>query len=177
LLISPLLCSQTLTQERKTKTLTLFLIPPLSAKQIIMGKFIATSLAQGFLLLPLILISLFLGNYHLLDWGHLGSAYLGLLLFLNAGLSLGFLICSHSQEPTVAIGLSFASLLTFSLLEWADRLFHYNHHYFSELSLLYHCKNFLSGLINSQDLIYYSLFIGICLSLSIWRLQKESDFK
>lgn len=177
LLINPLLASQTLTQERKSKTLTLFLTAPLSAKQIIMGKFIATSLAQVFLLLPLMLMSLFLGHYHLLDWGHLSSAYLGLLLFLNAGLSLGFLVCSHSQEPTLAIGLGFASLLTFSLLEWVDRLFDYSHHYFSEFSLLYHCKNFLSGLLSSQDLIYYSLFIGVCLSLSIWRLQREAYFK
>jgi ABC-2 type transport system permease protein len=176
-LITPLLAAQTLTHERKTQTLTLFLTAPLTAKQIIMGKFIGTLLAQWFLLIPLLLMSLFLNCYHPLDWGHLSVAYLGLVLFLSAGLSLGFLVCSHSHDPTLAIGLSFATLLAFSLLEWVDRLFYYQRYYFSELSLLYHCKNFLSGLINSQDLLYYGILISLCLGLSMWRLQKGSYFK
>ncbi len=175
--ITPLLAAHTLTQERKSHILTLYLSSSLSSFQLIIGKFFGTWFLQCILLLPIFCMSFLVSFDHTLDIGQLTSSYFGLILFLGSTLSLSFLVASCCLEPLMAVFLSFMILVVLSALEWIDRAFHFSTDYFSHLSLLYHCKNFLSGLMHSQDIIYYVFLMVVCLSLSVLRLEKESYFQ
>ncbi len=175
--ITPILAAGSLTQERKSHTLSLYLSSGLDTRTLVMGKFLGAFMAQCLLLLPILVISLLLALEHTLDGGQLLASLCGLLLFVAASLSTAFLVASCCKEPLMAMFLSFALLLGLSLLEWVGRFMDPSMDYFAHFSLIYHCKNFLSGLISTQDIIYYVLCIITCLSLSMLRLKHEDFFR
>ncbi len=175
--ITPLLAVHSLTHERKTHTLELFIMAPLSSADIIVGKFLGAFLKQLFLLLPVLLMPLFITLHDKIDIGQFLSGVLGLVLLLSANLSLSFFIASLSKEPLLAMLVSIIVLFLFSLLEWSVDFLDPALHGLKEFALLYHCKNFLSGIIHTRDILYYGLFSFIFLFLSVQRLDKESQFK
>jgi len=175
--ITPLLATNSLSQERKSHTLNLYFISGAPSINIIFGKFIGLFLAEIFLLLPIFLMPLLITIYDHLDLGQFTTGLLGLVFLLSATLSLGIFISSLSKEPLIAALLIFFTILFISLLEWIARFLSPNFNWFTELSLLHHCKNFLSGAVNTQDIIYFCLFSFIFLYLGAVRLDKEPYFK
>lgn len=173
--ITPLLAANTLTQERKLQTLDLYLVSSISPTSIILGKFLGTWASQFLLLFPVISMSFFLLFTHTLDLGQLTSGFLGLLLLLTTSLSLGIFVSSFSKEPLICALVIFVALFLLSLLEWISSNSPLS--FFSQFSLLYHCKDFFSGLISTKDLIYYLLTSLIFLGFSVLRLNKEHYFK
>ncbi len=175
--ITPLLATHSLTQERKTHTLELYLTSPISSAEIIIGKFIGIFLSQIFLLLPVFLMPLLIALQDRLDTGQFLTGFFGLVLLISTNLSIGIFIASFSKEPLIATLAILVSLFLLTLLEWMGRFLMPSLHWVTEFALLYHCKNFLSGLINSRDIIYYGFLSFVFLYLSIVRLNKESHFK
>jgi len=172
-LITTLLATQTLTQERKSQTLNLYLTSALSPTHIILGKFLGIFLAEFFLLLPVLIMPLLICITNSIDVGHFLTGLLGLLLLQTATLSLAFLMASFSREPLLAAMMIFMTLFLLSLLEWMGRFLSADYQWIMEFALLYHCKNFLSGIIDSRDIIYYCFLSGLFLCASILRLQQE----
>lgn len=175
--IVPLLATQSITQERKQKTLDLYLSSPISASQIILGKFFGIFALQIILFLPIIFMILLTSLYNTLDIGQLLTGLLGFILIQATALSLGLFIACHAQEPLVASFTSFVLLVFLSLIEWVSRFFSSNLSFIADFALLHHCKNLLSGLIDTRDILYYVLFSLIFLMLSVWRLKVEPRFK
>ncbi len=175
--IAPLLASESLTQERKIRTLEIYLSAPLSSTKIILGKFIGTLGIQVFLLLPMLLMPLLIAVEDSLDIGQFISSFLGLILLLSTNLSIALFVASLCKEPLVAALMIFITLLLLTLLEWMTHFLPASFEWVIELALLYHCKNFLSGIINTQDIIYYVLVSFIFLCFSIHRLNKEPVFR
>jgi ABC-2 type transport system permease protein len=173
-LITTLLATQTLTQERKSQTLNLYLTSGLSPTHIILGKFLGIFLAEFFLLLPVLIMPWMICITNSLDIGHFLTGLLGLLLLQATTLSLAFLMASFSKEPLLAAMMIFMMLFLSSLLEWMGRFLSVDYQWIIEFSLLYHCKNFLSGVIDSRDVIYYSFFTSLFLCVSILRLKREA---
>jgi ABC-2 type transport system permease protein len=120
---------------------------------------------------------LFITLHDRLDIGQFMSGLLGLVLLLTTSLSLGFFISSFSKEPLIAALVIFISLFLLSLLEWGMRFISPHINWLGELALLYHCKDFLSGVISSRDILYYVLTTVFFLYLSVIRLNQEAIFK
>ncbi len=177
LFITPLLAAQSFSQERKSHTLVLYFSAPLSALNLVLGKVIGLILGHLFLLLPLILMTLFLALQQPLDLGHLFAASCGLFAFMSANIALSIMVSCASKDPTICMLMSFVLVLFLSLLEWLAPLWDSSLEYWAHFSTLYHCKSLLSGLLNTQALIYYLLLIGTCLCFSVLRLEKECDFQ
>jgi len=175
--ITPLLATNSITQERKSHTLELYLIAPISATEIVLGKFIGVFLGQVFLLLPVFLMPLIICLQDRLDVGQLLTGSFGLILLISANLSIGIFISSLAKEPLIAALAIFTTLILLSLLEWMGRFLTPSLQWITELALLYHCKNLLSGLISSKDVIYYGSLSLVFIYFSIVRLNKEPHFK
>jgi ABC-2 type transport system permease protein len=175
--ITPLLATNCLTQERKSHLLEIYLTAPLSATKIILGKFLGMFCGQIFLLLPVLLMPLLIAIEDSLDIGQFISGFLGLLFLLGTTLSIGLFIASLSKEPLIASFVIFITLLLLTLLEWISHFLPPTFSWVTECALLYHCKNFLSGIINTQDIIYYILVSFVFLYFTILRLDKESYFR
>lgn len=172
-LITTLLVTQSLTQERKSQSLDLYLTSAITPTQLILGKFFGIFLAELFLLLPVFIMPWVISITNVLDVGHFLTALAGLVCLQAATISLALWIASFSEEPLLSALMIFTTLFLLSLLEWMVRFLKIDHQWIQELALLYHCKNFLSGFIDSRDIIYYLFISVIFLLLSIFRLKQE----
>ena len=172
LLITPLITMRLISDERRNQTISLLFSAPVSMLDIVLGKFLATF---GFLMIILFFIALMplslliIGD---LDFGKFAAGILALALLLAAFDALGLYMSCLSAQPTVAAISSFGALLLLWIIDWAGSseqasgLFGY-------LSLLRHFENLVQGLVHSTDILYFILFIGSFLILSVRRLDNE----
>jgi len=173
LLVTPLLTMRLLSEEQRSGTLQLLLSAPVSTTRIVLGKYIGIS---GFLLVMLAITTLMISSLLLgtaLDIGKLASALLGLLLLLCAYASAGLYLSARTAQPTVAGVTSFGLLLLLWMLDWAGDTRNEISGLFAWLSLATHYESFVKGLVDTRDIAYYLLFIGVFLTLTIRHLEAK----
>ena len=173
LLITPLLSMRLLSEEYRNGTLDLLLSSPLSMSRIVIGKYLALLTLFGLLLslFSLMPLALLLGGS--LDLGRLASGLLGLMLLLAAFAAVGLFLSSLTSQPSVAAVASYGVLLLLWIINLAGAGKEGAATLFSWISLSSHFQHLLSGLVNSADLAYYLLLIGLCLALTIRRLDSR----
>jgi len=174
LLIMPLLTMRLISEERRNKTLSLLLSAPLSMTEIILGKFLAMIIfvALMVLLLALMPLSLLLGGS--IDLGMLLSGLLGLFLLASSFAALGLYMSCLTAQPTIAAISSFGALLLLWIIDWSGSAgAAADINIMAYLSMIRHYEPMLHGVFNSSDFIYYLLFIGLFVILSIRRLDAE----
>ena len=173
LLVTPLLTMRLVSEERKNRTLSLLFTAPLSMTEIILGKYLGV---MAFLMLMVVLLglmplSLLMGGS--LDFGRLLSCTLGLSLLLAGFAALGLFMSTLTSQPTVAAVSSFGALLLLWIIDWSGHAGGASNHILEQLSILRHYEGLLKGLVGSQDLIYFLLFITTFLVLSVNRLDND----
>jgi ABC-2 type transport system permease protein len=166
----PLLSMRLVAEERRNQTMTLLLSAPLSMGEIVLGKFLGLLL---FLLLPVLLIgvmgaSLAFGGR--LDWGLVAANLLGLALVAGGLAAIGLFASCLTAHPVVAA----VTALALSLVLWMINLATSNPaspvHF---LSLLKHFEPFTKGIVDTANLAYFALLIGLFLALAIRRLDAD----
>jgi ABC-2 type transport system permease protein len=170
LLITPLVTMRTLSEERRSRTLSLLLSAPVSMTEIILGKYLGV-LAFFLILigmLTLMPLSLLAGTD--LDLGKLAAGLLGLTLVVAAFAAIGLFMSSLTEQPTVAAVTTFGLLLLLWILDWAGNSGLDSTSLMAYLSMLRHYEPLLKGLFNSTDVAYYLLVIILFLGFSIRRL-------
>jgi ABC-2 type transport system permease protein len=121
-------------------------------------------------LIALMPLSLLAGGT--LDIGIWFSGLLGLILLLASFCSVGLFISTLTNQPTVAAIGSFGILLLLWILNLAGTTTS-SGDLFSYLSMLNHYQALLQGTFSSADIIYYLLLTGLCLILSVHRLDAD----
>ena len=170
LLITPLVTMRTLSEERRSRTLSLLLSAPVSMTEIILGKYLGV-LAFFLILigmLTLMPLSLLAGTN--LDLGKLAAGLLGLTLVVAAFAAIGLFMSSLTEQPTVAAVTTFGLLLLLWILDWAGNSGLDSSNLMAYLSMLRHYEPLLKGLFNSTDVAYYLLVTTLFLGFSIRRL-------
>ncbi|RVU84566.1 ABC transporter permease [Leucothrix sargassi] len=173
LAIMPLLTMRSFAEERQNQTLVLLRSTPLSAMQIVLGKYLALELLiLGLVaMISLMPLSLLLGTT--LDIGQLISAIIGLFLLLSSFAAAGLFLSSLTKNTMMAALLGFAFLLILALLYFAGIRSEDPSPLFVYLSHFGHYQSFLNGIIDSRDVVYYVLFIIVFLALTIRKLDNE----
>ncbi|PWQ96698.1 ABC transporter permease [Leucothrix arctica] len=173
LAIMPLLTMRSFAEERQNQTLVLLRATPLSAMQIVLGKFLALELLVLCLvgMISLMPLSLLLGTS--LDIGQLISAILGLFLLLSSFAAAGLFLSSLTKNTMMAALLGFAFLLVLALLYFAGIRTEDPSPLLVYLSHFGHYQGFLNGIIDSRDIVYYLLFIVVFLALTVRKLDNE----
>ncbi len=170
LIITPLFCSRSLAEERRSGTLKLTLSSPVSLTELVLGKFFSL---YGFfmiiiLLLAIMAFSLLLGAP--VDIGQIMAGLLGLVLLTSACIAIGLFMSSLTAQPTIAAISTFTLLFFLWIIKWDDK----NMGVFSTyLSLQEHFSSMVSGFLTSVDVIYFLLLTLLFLGLTIWRLDLE----
>ena len=171
--ITPLLAMRSFSEEYHTGSMLLLTSAPLSATQIVLGKYLGLA---GFLCLMIAMIalmplSLAIGTH--LDWGHLAAQVLGLALLTVSFAAAGLYLSSLTRQPALAaIGgfgalfLSFVFYVAGTAQGTASRLFVY-------LSHFGHFLPFLRGEFDSRALAYYLLFTLLFLGLTVRQLDGQ----
>lgn len=173
LAIMPLLTMRSFAEERQNHTLTLLRAAPVSATQVVLGKYLALELFIVCLiaLISLMPLSLLLGTS--LDIGQLSSAILGLFLLLSSFAAAGLFLSSLTKHAMMAALAGFAFLLILALLHFAGTRTEQPSELLIYLSHFSHYLGFVNGIIDSRDVMYYLLFITAFLVLTIRKLDNE----
>jgi ABC-2 type transport system permease protein len=169
MLIVPLLTMRLVSEERRSRTLTLLFSAPVSMTEIILGKYVGIMV---FLLIMAGLISLMplsLLVWGQVDLGKLAAGMLGLTLLLASFAALGLFISTLTVQPTVAAVGTFGALLLLWVLDWKGD----SGSVLGYLSLLHHYVSLLQGVFSSRDVVYYLLFSVTFIVLSIHRLDGQ----
>ncbi|NOS87737.1 MAG: ABC transporter permease subunit [Methylococcaceae bacterium] len=173
LLVTPLLTMRLVCEERRNKTLALLLSAPVSAADIIVGKYLGSLylLLLMVAMLTLMPLSLLLGGT--LDMGKLWANVLALSLLVSAFAAAGLYFSTVASHPTVAAMAAFGLLLLLWVLDWSSTLQDQRSALYEYLSLLRHFQNLQSGLLDTADIGYFLVFILLFLMLSVQSLAKE----
>mgnify|MGYP001103619741 CR=1 FL=1 len=154
--VAPLLSMRLLAEEQRSGTLELLLTSPVRDWEVVLGKFVA-ALALFAVMLALtllyLLILLIFGNP---DMGPILSGYLGVLLMGGSMLAMGVFASSLSENQIVAGVVGIVMLLFLWLTgALAEAFGPPISTFLSNLSLAAHFPDFVKGVIDTKDVVYY----------------------
>ena len=175
LLLTPLLTMRLFSEERRAGTLDLLLSAPVSATQIVLGKYLGVlifllGVVALTALMPLALMPLALMTGAALDGGKLLAGLLGLSLLAASFAAAGLYLSSLTAQPLIAATATFGLLLAFWIVDAVGAGQGIASQFFGYLSLPRHHDALLLGLVRSEDVAYYLLFSAAFLGLTIRRL-------
>ena len=173
--LSPLLTMRLFAEEKRNGTLEMLMTAPVTAFQVVLGKFLAAQLfymAVWSTLLLFCLVLEVLGTPSGPDWGPVLAIYVGLFFLGCLTNALGLFASSVSRNQLVAAILALTgNLLLFSLVLgsfiWpesieARRFFHY-------VSFSQHFKSeYTNGVIDLRYPIYYLTLSALFLYFTTW---------
>lgn len=170
LFLTPMLSMGLFAEERKAGTMELLMTSPITATQIVLGKFLASLTLLVFMVLPtaLYLIYLFFHSDPAPPWRLLAGGYLGVLLLGAALLAIGSFVSTLTQSQLIAAVLIFGTSLLLWLTDLLSQLFQ---NVFGDVaryvSVLQHYEDFSRGVIDTTGLIYYGSLIAFGIFLTI----------
>ena len=173
LMITPLMTMRLLSEEKRNGTISLLLSVPVSATEIIVGKYLGIVLFMLVFvgMIALMPLSLYMGTT--LDSGKLAAGLLGLLMLLSAFSAAGLFMSSLTASPVVAAVSTFGLLLLLWIIDSNAGGDDAQDTVLTYLSLLQHFSPLLRGIVDSRDLAYFALFILGFLALSIRQLDAQ----
>ncbi|MEO5363945.1 MAG: ABC transporter permease subunit [Magnetococcus sp. DMHC-8] len=174
LLLMPMLTMRLFAEEKRRGTWAAIASSPLSPMQIILGKYLGLMLflaiTVGLLAMPPLLL-FFFGKP---DLGQLLSGLSGLFLLASSFGAVGLAASSATDNPMVAALSAFGTLLLLWIASWmGDSGGSGVAAVLTYLSLTGHYQNFLTGVVNSTDLIYFLLLTAVGLLFARQRLMAE----
>ena len=168
--VIPAVSMKTLAEEQQSGTLNWLFSQPLKISDIILGKFFAVWLVGILCLLPSLVylytvyaLGVPQGN---IDLGATFGSYLGLIILAAAFSAVGILASSLSQNQIMAylLGVFMCFILYFGIEELASyKLLGGADYWLSNLGFYQHFMAFTRGLIDTRDVFYFILVIGLCL--------------
>ena len=176
LLLVPLLTMGLISGERRQRSLTLLTSAPVSPTDIVLGKYLGVLGYLALLLALLAVMPLALCTATTLDLGLLAAAWFGVFLLLAAYTALGLFCSAWAARPATAAAATVVVLLLFWVGErltgtgitWLDAALHY-------LAVFQHYEPMLRGEVDTADVSYFLVFIGLFLALAVQRMRAEGE--
>lgn len=167
MLVLPLVTMRLFAEEKKLGTMELLWTYPVRDGEIIAGKFLAAWLCFLVMLVPTVINPIIFYQIHPFDIGPLAAAYLGIILLGTAFIACGMFVSSLTENQVVSAMVTYGILVFFWFLTW-------NEEAASEqllrvllgLSLFDHFYNFARGVIDTRDIAFFILFIGLFVLLT-----------
>jgi ABC-2 type transport system permease protein len=174
----PALTMRMLAEEKKTGTIEMLLTKPVSDRQVILGKFLATIILISVALILTIPYFFTIARIGNMDAGATISGYLALLLISAAYASIGLFSSSITNNQIVAfltalfIGIFFHFLFQM-IASGMKGLFGQIVNFFS---MTVHFESLSRGVLDSKDIIYFGSVIFFGLFLAELSLSKRNAY-
>lgn len=178
--IIPAVSMKTLAEEQQSGTLNWLFSQPIKISEIIRGKFLAVWLVGVLCIIPSLvyLYTIYIlgvpsGN---IDWGATLGSYFGLILLIAAFSAVGILASSLSQNHIMAylLGVFLCFFFYFGIEQLASyKLLGGADYFLSNIGFYQHFIAFTRGLIDTRDVFYFLLVVGICLFLAQIFVEKK----
>ncbi|MDH5181505.1 MAG: ABC transporter permease [Gammaproteobacteria bacterium] len=175
MMVVPLLTMRLISEERRSRSLTLLFSAPISMTEIIVGKFLGIVTFLAIMIGMVTMMPLSLSTSSQLDYGLLFAVVIGILLMISAFAAVGLYMSTLTVQPTVAAMSSFGITLLLWIIDWAgSKVADENASgALAYMSMLRHFEPMTNGVFNTADIMYYLLFITTFLVLSIRRLDAD----
>jgi ABC-2 type transport system permease protein len=159
----PALTMRLIAEEKKTGTIEMILTKPVSERQVIIGKFLATLLLILICLALTIPYYISIANIGKVDHGAILLGYLGLVLMSSAYISIGIFTSSLSNNQIIGFLLALTIGIFFHIIfdvlsDGIPGFFGKVAHY---LSMSTHFESIARGVIDSKDIIYFLSIITL----------------
>ncbi len=178
--VIPALAMKTFAEEQQTGTLSWLFSQPLKISEIVLGKFLSVWLVGILCILPSLVylytvyvLGVPAGN---IDFGATFGSYIGLVILVAAFAAVGILASSLSSNQIMAylLGVFMSFILYFGIEQLASyKLLGGADYVLSSLGFYQHFIAFTRGLIDSRDVMYFGMVIGVCLYLAAYFVKRK----
>ncbi len=172
----PAVTMKSFSEEKKQGTLELLLTKPLSAWQIVNGKFFGSVLLIAIAIIPTLIYVYVVSKLGMpegnIDMGSTMGSYFGLLFLIGAYSAIGIFTSSLSDNQIVAFILSvFVCFLLFYGFEGLAGFVGNSRDLVSALGMHSHFESIGRGVIDTRDVIYFVSVTVLFLSLTVFKLK------
>jgi len=168
----PLLTMGLMSRELSSGSIKLLYSSPVTNFQIIMGKYLSM-VFYSLVLCTILLVFVVFGGFtiDMFDWAAVLTALLGLFLLICAYSAIGLFMSSLTSYQVVAAMGTFAVLFVLNLVGnmWQHIELVRDITYW--LSMRGRTSEFMSGLVCSEDVLYFMIVIALFLAFSVVRLR------
>jgi ABC-2 type transport system permease protein len=172
--LMPAITMRLFSEEFKNGTLELLLTYPVSDTAIVVGKFLGGLSLYVAMLISTLAFPAMIWYFTPLEWGALASAYLGLLIMGAAFLAVGMFVSSLTENQIIAALGTFTLLIILWAIGWgAEAVTGPTGDVLRHLSVSEHLDNFMKGVIESRDVVYFLNLTVVFLVLSLLSLQRR----
>ena len=176
----PALTMHTLSDEFRTGTFELLKTKPLTAWQIILGKYIAVLIVLFIVIIPTLLYVLtikILATQAGIDAGGLLGSYVG--LFLLAGVFAAVSLCCSGYTANAVVAFlisSFVCLLLYYGFNAMSKLPFFTggaDYYIEMLGIDFHYRSISRGVLDTRDVIYFFSLIFLSLLITVKKISRK----
>lgn len=171
----PLLTMRLFADEKKMRTEEMLLTSPVRLSSIILGKFLASLIVYAGILLLTATLAVFVFLNGNPEPAPLLTAYLGLFLLGAVFIAIGLFASALTENQVIAAAISFSAILLIWVLSWVGESGPGAWRpVLSYLSFFSHFKNMVSGVIDTQDVVYFLsfAFLGLYLTRAVFEFRK-----
>lgn len=173
-ILIPALTMRSWAEEKKQGTYETLMTLPFSVTELVIGKYLAAMAVIATSLLISIIMPLMLSMFGRFDPGVIFCEYLGILLLASAGVAIGQLLSSITNNQMSAFLATAFFLIVLTMLNqfiiwlklpvWMANVFNW-------ISLSYRFTSFSRGVLDSRDLLYFLLLAGMGLYLTARKIE------
>ncbi|HEX3594874.1 MAG TPA: ABC transporter permease subunit [Polyangiaceae bacterium] len=169
LLVCPALTMRLFAEERRSGTIEGLLTAPVSAGQVVLGKYAATLTTFGLMWLPTVLYIVILRTSGDVDWHVVASSYLGVMGVGAGYLAVGTLMSAMTRSQLVAMMLT--ALVIFGLLIFGigERIFEPGpiRDACAHVSVLSQVDELSKGIVDLRRLVFDASLVALPLFVSV----------
>jgi ABC-2 type transport system permease protein len=175
LIVIPLLTMRLMSEEFRQGTDELLLTSPVTATEIVLGKYLASLGLLIVLLLCNMVYPLTMSFFGKLDMTLLALSVLGVFLLGAAMMAIGLFASSLSQHQMVSAVIAFVILLMLWLIDSlaSGATGSSLQQWLSPFSLSGRMNNLIKGVLHGPDLLYYITLAALFLILSIQIVERK----
>ena len=166
-ILVPMITMRGFAEEKRSGTYELLLTSPLRTGEIVLGKFLASSLL---ILLMIVLAGIFPGVLVLYGNPEIGvtlAGFLGLALVGVAFVAVGLLASSFTENQIIAAVGGLVALLMFYIIGWpADTAREILGPFLRYVSVTEHFAEMVNGVVDSKDVVYFVSVVVLALFLT-----------
>ncbi|MEY4581871.1 MAG: hypothetical protein RL701_6574 [Pseudomonadota bacterium] len=177
LVFAPVITMRLIAEERASGTIETLLTAPVTEVSIVLGKYLAVLVFWCVLWLPTLAYVWLVARTgeHTVDWGTIGSTYLGLFVTGTFYMAVGLLMSAVSRSQIVAALLTFLVLGSMFLLGLASyaNVGDDMRAVFEYIGLWTQMTTFSKGIVDTRFLVYDLSVVVVSLFLSVQALQND----
>ncbi len=180
LFLVPAITMRSFSDEFKAGTFEILKTKPLSAWQIVGGKYLSVLLVLAFVIIPTFIYVLTIKTLSAsggIDSGGIAGSYLGLFLLAAVFAAISICCSSFTSNAVVAFLIStFACLVLyfgFNAISKLPVLQGSADYYVEMLGIDFHYRSISRGVLDSRDLLYFASIIFLSLLITLKNIKKK----